>query len=147
MGFIRFDNGSCLQIEFSWASNIQREKRFVELRGTKAGCYWVDGNQVTVCCQKENGELYDINPEINDVNGHERNLRHFVDVVLNGTKPDFEPIQGVNTVSYTHLFPERFSKIASFSGALDICSRKDLPEEYKTIFGNNPLQTCLLYTS
>ena len=29
MGFIRFDNGACLQIEFSWASNIKEEKRFV----------------------------------------------------------------------------------------------------------------------
>ena len=28
MGFIRFDNGACLQIEFSWASNIEKENRF-----------------------------------------------------------------------------------------------------------------------
>ncbi|MBR5460755.1 MAG: Gfo/Idh/MocA family oxidoreductase, partial [Clostridia bacterium] len=25
MGFIKFDNGACLQIEFSWASNVERE--------------------------------------------------------------------------------------------------------------------------
>ena len=37
MGMIRFDNGALLQIEFSWASNIEKENRFVELRGTKAG--------------------------------------------------------------------------------------------------------------
>ena len=27
MGFIRFENGACLQIEFSWASNIEAENR------------------------------------------------------------------------------------------------------------------------
>ncbi len=37
MGFIKFDNGACLQVEFSWASNIEKEDAFVELRGTKAG--------------------------------------------------------------------------------------------------------------
>lgn len=37
MGFIRFENGACLQIEFSWASNIEQEQFFVELRGTKSG--------------------------------------------------------------------------------------------------------------
>ena len=37
MGMIRFDNGAVLQIEFSWASNIKSENRFVELRGTKSG--------------------------------------------------------------------------------------------------------------
>ena len=43
MGFIKFDNGACLQIEFSWASNIDREKRYVELRGTKSGMCWKNG--------------------------------------------------------------------------------------------------------
>ena len=40
MGFIRFDNGACMQIEFSWASNIQKEQRFIEFRGTKSGASW-----------------------------------------------------------------------------------------------------------
>ena len=30
--------------------------------------------------------------------GHEGNLRHFLDVVLNGAKPDFVPQQGVNMI-------------------------------------------------
>ena len=31
-------------------------------------------------------------------NGHARNQAHFVDVVLNGTKPDFVPQQGINMI-------------------------------------------------
>ena len=47
MGLIRFDNGAVLQIEFSWASNVERETRFVELRGTKSGLTWEGDSGVT----------------------------------------------------------------------------------------------------
>ena len=55
MGMIRFDNGAVLQIEFSWASNIKEENRFVELRGTKAGLKWKD-NEVEFFTE-EDGQL------------------------------------------------------------------------------------------
>ena len=55
MGMIRFDNGAVLQIEFSWASNIKEENRFVELRGTKAGLKWED-NEVEFFTE-EDGQL------------------------------------------------------------------------------------------
>lgn len=97
MGFIRFDNGACLQIEFSWASNIENEKKFVELRGTKAGCSIVNENDVYIAGE-DHGYLYDLRPRTSGTNGHAANLVHFVDVVLNGAKPDFEPIQGVNMI-------------------------------------------------
>ena len=48
MGFIRFDNGAVLQIEFSWASNIKEERRFIEARGTKAGFTWENGTKVEI---------------------------------------------------------------------------------------------------
>ena len=98
MGFIRFDNGACLQIEFSWASNIAYEERFVELRGTKAGFSWRNETQLSIFTEDENGKTIDINPEFQGVNGHGRNLSHFVDVVLNGATPDFIPQQGVNMI-------------------------------------------------
>ena len=31
-----------MQIEFSWASNIEKENRFFELRGSNAGATWND---------------------------------------------------------------------------------------------------------
>lgn len=35
MGFIRFENGACLQIEFSWASNIEPGTVFCRAAGNE----------------------------------------------------------------------------------------------------------------
>jgi predicted dehydrogenase len=98
MGLIRFENGAVLQIEFSWASNVARETRYVELRGTKGGITWADGNKVVIHTEDE-GSLVDIVPPgpLAD-DGHARNLRHFVDVVLDGAEPCFRPQQGVDMI-------------------------------------------------
>lgn len=97
MGFIRFDNGACLQIEFSWASNIENETRFVELRGTKAGIKWCDSGEAKIFGE-ENGFLS------NDVfsagmgDGHAAALLHFTSIILDGAEPDYVPEQGVNMI-------------------------------------------------
>lgn len=96
-GFVRFDNGACLQLEFSWASNIDKEVRFVELRGTKSGLFWRD-EQLTMFTERS-GQLVDEEIKCNPGNGHFANLRHFVDVVLHGAKPDFTSAQGENMVA------------------------------------------------
>ena len=102
MGFIKFDNGACLQIEFSWASNVEHENLFVELRGTKSGSRFVDycnGKNSLKVFTETDGILENIEPQIVDEpNIHARNIFHFVDVIANGAKPDFEPIQGVNMI-------------------------------------------------
>lgn len=97
MGMIRFDNGAILQIEFSWASNVKAEHRFVELRGTKAGLNWSDG-KVEIYTE-DGGELVDIIPaHLEERKGHEKNLKHFYDVVIEGAKPDFVPQQGIDMI-------------------------------------------------
>ena len=100
MGFIKFDNGACLQIEFSWASNIEEgDRNFVELRGSKAGFKWENSGTQAKIFSEAFGQLIDVNLNIDkNVQGHEGNLRHYVDVVLNGAKPDFEPQQGINMI-------------------------------------------------
>ncbi len=101
MGFIRFDNGACMQIEFSWASNIEKEKYFVELRGDKAGSSWSSEEQKLKIFTEEYGTTVDYIPNINNETGvtiHEANLLHFVDVLMNGTEPMFVPEQGVNMI-------------------------------------------------
>jgi len=100
MGFIRFDNGACMQIEFSWASNVGKERNFVELRGTKAGCEIASDNGLHIFTE-EYGKTVNYDPLVNDEKGvpqHEANLRHFVDVLQKGVKPDFVPQQGVNMI-------------------------------------------------
>ncbi|MBE6542066.1 MAG: Gfo/Idh/MocA family oxidoreductase [Ruminococcaceae bacterium] len=100
MGFIRFENGACLQIEFSWSANIEKEKRFVELRGTKAGVYWNDDGTCSIWGEDEITEdPLDIFPHTGDMgNGHARALEHFVKIILDGAKPDYVPEQGVNMI-------------------------------------------------
>lgn len=98
MGFIRFENGAVLQIEFSWASNIKTENLFVELRGEKAGMTWRNGDFVEMHTE-EDGQLVDIKPATKMKNeGHVRNLRHFTDVLLNGAEPCYKPQQGVDMI-------------------------------------------------
>jgi predicted dehydrogenase len=99
MGFIRFDNGACLQIEFSWASNIKKEENFVELRGTKSGAKISNLGGLEIFSESY-GQLTDLTPLADDMKGipqHEANLRHFLDV-LGGAEPDFVPVQGVNMI-------------------------------------------------
>lgn len=101
MGFIRFENGACMQIEFSWASNIEKEQRFFELRGTKSGASWSSSDDKLKIYEEEYGRTVDYIPNIDNSRGvqiHEANLRHFVDVILNGTAPMFIPQQGVDMV-------------------------------------------------
>ncbi|MCR5781680.1 MAG: Gfo/Idh/MocA family oxidoreductase [Clostridia bacterium] len=97
MGMIRFENSVVLQIEFSWASNIKKENRFVELRGTKAGIKWED--ERAEIYTEENGHLLDTAtlPVRND-NGHRNNIRHFIDVLTRGDEPCYTPDQGVDMI-------------------------------------------------
>ena len=97
MGMIRFENGAVLQIEFSWASNIKKECRFVELRGTKAGVKWED--ERAEIYTEENGQLLDTGTlPVRDDSGHLNNLRHFIDVLTQGGEPCYRPQQGVDMI-------------------------------------------------
>ena len=101
MGFIRFDNGACLQIEFSWASNIEQEKMFVELRGTKAGAIFCDDmvDETTKIFTETDGILEDVLPKISKTKLiHGKNLAHFVDVILGNAEPDYVPQQGLDMI-------------------------------------------------
>ena len=99
MGMIRFDNGACLQIEFSWASNVEKEQRFVELRGTKAGFTWHDDGTVGIFGEDENGVLFDMSPKCGQMgDGHARAIDHFLHIVLEGAEKDYVPEQGVNMI-------------------------------------------------
>lgn len=96
MGFIRFDNGACLQIDFSWATNIPRETRFVELRGNKAGLK-IENDELEIYGEKY-GAQYDERPNPRGDYGHAVAINHFVDVILNGTEPIFIPDQGIEMI-------------------------------------------------
>lgn len=98
MGMIRFDNGAVLQIEFSWASNIKAEHRFVELRGTKAGMKWLDGTSLEIFSE-DHGRQTDtlLAGSLRD-DGHIRNLTNFYDVLEGTASPCYLPQQGIDMI-------------------------------------------------
>ncbi|GGF98033.1 Gfo/Idh/MocA family protein [Paenibacillus abyssi] len=97
-GFIRFENGASLQIEFSWASNVEEEVTFYELRGTKSGASFNNG-QLKLITEVE-GKMWNVNPEIHNhhVGDHANNINHFIDVVQGRKQPIFTPQQGVDMI-------------------------------------------------
>jgi Predicted dehydrogenases and related proteins len=102
IGFLKLEGGKSLQIEFSWASNIKRETRFVELRGEKLGFNWKDGAYSLYGPRPLKRGLADclsrLNQLRNNGNGHEKNLAHFIKVLKGEEKPVFTPDQGVNMI-------------------------------------------------
>ncbi|CAG7652604.1 Gfo/Idh/MocA family protein [Paenibacillus allorhizosphaerae] len=98
IGFIRFENGATLQIEFSWASNIGEEMNFVELRGTKAGSSIKKGD-LRIFTEMA-GQLTDISPVMGKkpVDAHGAHLRHFIDVVQLRAEPILTPEHGVDMI-------------------------------------------------
>jgi len=98
-GFIRFDNGVTLQIEFSWASNIGEETNFVELRGTKAGaCFKAGGLEIFT---ETAGQLVDLKPVIRHaatVKPHAENIKHFINCLNGKATPTITPEHGVDMI-------------------------------------------------
>lgn len=100
-GFIKFDNGASLQIEFSWASNIDKEKNFVELRGTKLGVAWEDGLYTIydgTAVSKFKAMREKSKQAKHHAQNHKANLLHFIDVLRSNAEPDFVIDQGVNMI-------------------------------------------------
>ena len=77
---------------------------YVELRGTKAGASWSSDSQLKIFGE-EYGKTVDILPNIQEtMSGHEANLRHFVDVLLNKKEPMFVPQQGLDMIKILESF-------------------------------------------
>ncbi|MFF2889358.1 Gfo/Idh/MocA family protein [Paenibacillus sp. NPDC057967] len=97
-GFIRFDNGASLQIEFSWASNIEEEKKFLEWRGTEGGFSLVN-DKLSLFTENE-GTLINQQPHFkaDEVPQHTANIHHFIACVLGREKPIITPEHGVDMI-------------------------------------------------
>src|SRR5690606_34782788 len=97
-GFIRFDNGATLHIEFSWASKVEEEVTYVEISGTKSGTTMRNG-QVKLFHEIE-GAMCTTYPELSQrgLGIHERNLHHFIDVLQGRAEPIILPEHGVDMI-------------------------------------------------
>ncbi len=86
------------EIEFSWASNIEAETNFYELRGTKSGVSFKNGD-IKIFSEIE-GTLVDIIPRLPEeqISDHTSNINHFVDVVQRRAEPIIRPEHGVHMI-------------------------------------------------
>ncbi|WP_413378151.1 Gfo/Idh/MocA family protein [Alkalihalobacillus sp. 1P02AB] len=109
-GFIRFDNGATLQIEFSWASHVEEQKNFLELRGTKAGIDF--SNSTLKLFTVIEGQDCDIYPRLDSGTGggHTENIHHFVDCVQKRTQPLYTPEDGVHMIKILSAIYESAEK-------------------------------------
>lgn len=98
VGFIRFENGASLQLEFSWASNVEESVSFVELRGTKAGSSLRKG-QLSLFAEAA-GELVNVTPVLPKAlrPGHAEHLHHFFDCLQGRAEPIITPAHGVDMI-------------------------------------------------
>ncbi len=111
IGFIRFANGASLQVEFSWASNVEEEERFIEFRGTRSGCHLRNG--ALKVYTESGGQLSDLSPRLHrpgNLNDHALHLHHFVDVIKKRAEPINTPETGLDMIKILSALYESAEK-------------------------------------
>jgi len=92
VGFVRLENGATLDLEFSWASNIEKDEYFYELRGTKGGAVFRNGELKIYTEQVST--LVEVKPNLNfkpPIN----EFSHFIDCIENNKEPIARPEEAV----------------------------------------------------
>lgn len=100
-GIVRFENGSALYVEASFAVNGEASGHSIEIYGTKCGAKILLPNEVTFFME-QNGFLVEVTPEkITSLKGGNQSfaleMKHFVDCCLNGSESFISVQDGVAT--------------------------------------------------
>ena len=94
VGMLRYANGCTMDIEFSWASNIDEEYTFVELYGDRGGLNYSKGKLTLI--EDFNGTIMKNSPVLRpDENWGNVETRHFVDCIKNDQEVMAKPEEAV----------------------------------------------------
>lgn len=93
VGFVRLENGATVDLEFSWASNIENDYAYYELLGTKGGVSY-NGDKLKVFGEI-NDTCVDILPNINYTRKPIDEFTHFIDCIVNDKEPMAKPEEAV----------------------------------------------------
>ncbi|RCX16060.1 putative dehydrogenase [Anaerobacterium chartisolvens] len=85
VGFIRLENDATIDFDFSWASNIEKEQKYVELLGTKGGLSFVNG-EIKLYSQIGNA-CYTLTPDTKTIPLAQNECRHFVECIISNKEP------------------------------------------------------------
>jgi predicted dehydrogenase len=91
VGFIRLENDATIDFDFSWASNIEKEVKFVELLGTKGGVSFENG-AVKLFSQAGN-VCVSMLPDTKTIPVVRNEHQEFVDCIINDIEPSASPEQ------------------------------------------------------
>lgn len=95
-GFVRTENGATLNFVFSWASNIERELRHLELVGTKAGVR-VENGELRLFRQY-GGTMFSLSPDEATMPEDMNECEHFVSCILHGEPVLTSAEEGVHLI-------------------------------------------------
>lgn len=85
VGLVRLENDCTLGYEFSWASNIEKETFYYELKGTKGGVKFTDGHLEIYT--ELNGVMVDVIPRLNERIVLQGECAHFVECIAQNKEP------------------------------------------------------------
>jgi predicted dehydrogenase len=89
VGFVRLENGATIDFDFSWASNIEKEVKYIELLGTKGGMSMVNG-EIKLFTQKA-GTCFTMYPDEKTIPAAQNEYGHLVECILNDKEPLASP--------------------------------------------------------
>ena len=90
-----------------WASNVQQDDRFFELRGTKAGASFHSTDNKLKIFTEQYGKTMDLIPNLPGAgNGHFGNIQNFADVINGVAEPVYRPEQGLNMIRILEVIYE-----------------------------------------
>ncbi|MFQ3549717.1 MAG: Gfo/Idh/MocA family oxidoreductase [Armatimonadota bacterium] len=108
-GFIRFDNGTSMILESSFAANLGEEKMNVALMGTKGGA---ETGPLKIFSEKYE-TLIDITPaHMPKINSYEVEVKGFYDAIRNNAEPPVTGEQALNVMKILDALYESSEKSA-----------------------------------
>jgi predicted dehydrogenase len=93
VGLIRLKNGTTVDFEISWASNVEKETKYYELLGTKGGVSFMNG-ELKIHSELM-GTSVNMSPDPGTPLKSESEFRHFIDCVKGDAKPRASLDQGL----------------------------------------------------
>jgi predicted dehydrogenase len=91
VGLIRLVNDATIDIHFSWAANIERDFKHIELLGTKGGVSFKNG-EIKLYTQKAE-TCYQLLPDVKTIPPSQNEFQHFVKCIIDDREPDASPEQ------------------------------------------------------
>lgn len=102
VGMIRTVSGATIDFEFSWASNIEKEMRYIELMGTKGGMI-MENDDLRLFSHKA-GTCFVEKPDMNTLNYNISEFGHFIQCIKTDTCPITNAKEGYKIMKIIDAF-------------------------------------------